>query len=137
MSERSKRDPNHISQLVYDEEANANRVKLADTEIAMELSADDGDSIESQPAKLIASAIGCAAEDNNTDVIPALDCKNLREVHVSVNGSGSVQILVSPNDSGDFFYAVGAKDVIHKICARRIKVRSVDVIGDVHLVGRS
>jgi hypothetical protein len=43
---RSKNlDPVHMLQHSYDEDVEAFKVKLADTEMAMELSADDGDSV--------------------------------------------------------------------------------------------
>lgn len=135
---RSKLDPTHIAQLTYDENSEAMKVKMTDSEMSIELDANDGDSVRTEPTKLTASAIDCTADDNGTDVIPALDCQNMREVHVSVDGSGEAQIYVSPNDSGNFFYYIGNNlGGVHQICARRIKVVSVDVIGNVHLVGRS
>jgi len=134
---RSKADPNHISQLTFDEESNSTRVKLVDTQINMELDANDGDSVTSHPVKLTASALGCSSDDNGIDIIPPLDCSSLKEVRVSINGGGYINVMVSPNDSGDFFYLVGGHDETLQICARRIKVKSVDAIGDVHLVGRS
>lgn len=137
MSDRSKLDQTHIAQLSFDEDSRAMKVKIMDTEMNMELSAEAGDSVTSQPAKFMASAMGCEIEDNGTDVIPAMPCSNLREVHVSIEGCGSVDVFVSPLDSGDFFYAVGHSDSIIKICARRIKVKAYNVIGNVHLVGRS
>lgn len=135
--ERSRLDPTQIAQMTYDEVSRATKVKLQDTEMNMELSADDGDSVLSEPVKLVTSAVGCDEADNNSDVIPALDCSKLREVHVSVEGTGSVDVLLSPVDSGDFFYTAGHADAIIKVCARRIKVKSNNVVGNVHLVGRS
>jgi hypothetical protein len=137
MSQRSKFDPSQIAQMTFDELSKSNKVKLVDTEISMELDHKDGDSITSHPAKLLASAVGCDLEDAGSDVIPALDCSSLREIRVDVEGSGSCVVLVSPIDQGDFFYEVGGPGQLHKICARRIKVLSQNVIGDVHLVGRS
>lgn len=135
---RSKLDPTHIAQLTYDENSEAMKVKMTDSEMSIELDANDGDSVRTEPTKLTASAIDCTVADNGTDVIPALDCQNMREVHVSVDGSGEAQIYVSPNDSGNFFYYIGNNlGGVHQICARRIKVVSVDVVGNVHLVGRS
>lgn len=136
MSQRSKFDPNQIAQMTFDEPSKSNKVKLVDTQISMELD-HKSDSVTCHPAKLMASAIGCDLEDAGTDVIPALDCSSLKEVRVDVEGSGSCVILASPVDSGDFFYEVGGPGQLHKICARRIKVLSQNVVGDVHLVGRS
>lgn len=134
--ERSKRDPSHIAQLVFDEESLANKVKLTDTEINIELS-HKKDSVIAHPAHLVVSALGCTPFDNGETVIPALFCSSLREVRVDVDGTGSIRIMASPTDKGDFFYHVGGAGVVHKICARRIKVEAYEVKGDVHLVGRS
>lgn len=137
MNQRSQLDPNHIVQLAFDEKSRANRVKIEDTQFSMELNHEDGDSVTSHPAKLTASVLGVTSEDNGKIIIPALDCSSLREVHVSIEGTGDIHILVSPTDSGDFFYFVGQQDKITNICARRIKIKSIDVVGNVHLVGRS
>lgn len=48
MAGRSKLDPNQISQFEHDEENCAKRVTIVNTEMAMELSADDGDSVQGQ-----------------------------------------------------------------------------------------
>lgn len=134
---KSKQDPSHITQMTFDEDSWAVRTKLVDTEMNMELSAEDGDSVISQPAKFMASAMECTAEDKDKDVIPPMPCANLREIHVSTEGTAGVSVLVSPQDSGDFFYAIGGSDAILKICARRIKVKLLSGEGNVHLVGRS
>ena len=135
---RSKLDANQIIQYVYDSVNEALKVKLQDTEIAMELSATDGDSVTSHPVKLTASALGVTSPaDDGTDIIPALDCSNLSQVRVDINGTGAVQVMASPNDSGSYFYVVGAGGSVLTICARRIKVVSTNAAGDVHLVGRS
>lgn len=135
---RSKLDPSQIAQYVYDSVSEAYKVKLQDTDISMELSATDGDSVTSHPAKLTASALGVVSPaDDASDIIPALDCSSLKDVHVSINGTGTVTVMVSPNDSGSYFYSVGGAGAIIPICARRVKVVSVNANGDVHLVGRS
>lgn len=45
---RSKADPNQIVQITFDEELEAVRVHVLPTEMQMELSAEDGDSIQTQ-----------------------------------------------------------------------------------------
>jgi len=45
---KSKRDPNHIIQHEHDELSGAKKVKLIDTEMSIELDADDGDSVRCQ-----------------------------------------------------------------------------------------
>lgn len=134
---KSRFDVNHIKKLTFDEKSLANRVTVVGTEFNLSLNSDEGDNVESRPSKLVASILGCTEEDNGSIIIPALDCKNLREVHVSIEGTGSVIVWVSPTDKGDFFYQLGGSDQILSVCARRIKVQSVNVVGTVHLVGRS
>jgi len=136
MAEEIKKDPIRIARDEHDPVSKAKKVKIIDTEMSMELDHLDGDSVTSHPAKLSASVIGVEVADNGTDIIPPLDCSSMRKVSVTVVGSGSVKILVSPVDVGDVWKEVIVSD-INEICARRIKIESVDVVGDVHLVGRS
>lgn len=134
----SRRDAAQIAKFEHDEASNSKRVKITDTQINVELDHTDGDSITSHPAKLIASALGVVSPaDDGSEIIPALDCSSLREVRVDINGAGTVDIQVSPEDSGSYFYSIGGAGSIIPICARRIKVISTNANGDVHLVGRS
>jgi len=137
MTGKIKKDTTHILRDEHDPVSKAKRVKITDTEMNMELNHLDGDSVTSHPAKLTASAIGVEVADAGQEVIPALDCSSLKQVRVDVDGSGGVEVYVSPNDSGSFFIKVGTESMIIDVCARRIKIVSVDAIGDVHLVGRS
>jgi len=134
----AKMDVTHIWRRVFDALSDALKVKVVDTALAIELDHADGDSVESHPAKLIASSLGVASPaDDSTEIIPPLDCSSLRELRVDIDGSGSVSILVSPVDSGSFFYSIGGAGSTLPVCARRVKVVSVNANGDVHLVGRS
>jgi hypothetical protein len=134
----NKLDQAQIIKTVFDDVSEALKVKIQDTELAIELSAADGDSVTSQPVKLVASVTGVVSPaDDATDIIPALDASNLSVVRVDVNGTGTANIYASPADSGSYFYLVGASGTTHTICARRIKVTSVNANGDVYLVGRS
>jgi hypothetical protein len=45
MAEKTRLDMVHIAQLSFDEELGASRVHLVDADLAIELSADDGDSV--------------------------------------------------------------------------------------------
>ena len=134
---RSKRDTTQIQQFEHDEAANAKRVKITDTELSIELNHADGDSVTTHPAKLIVSVTGVEVTDNGTEIIPPMDCSSLRQIKVDIDGTGDVEVWVSPTDSGPFFYSIGNASTITDICARRIKIKSVDAIGDVHFVGRS
>lgn len=131
---RVKKDPTHITQIEHDEASGAKRVRLVDTEIAMELDHTDGDSVTSHPAKLVISVTGLSAEDNGDEIVPAIDCSSIREIEVHIEGSGSVSVLVSPVDQGSYFIPHTGSG---KVVARRIKIVSVDAVGSVHVVGRS
>lgn len=135
---RSKLDSTQIAQFTYDEVSEAVKVKLQDTEIAMELNAADGDNVTSHPAKLSASALGVASPaDDGTEIIPPLDASSLSQVRVDIIGTGNIIVQASPVDAGNVWYVVGAQALIHNVCARRVRVMSTDAAGDVHLVGRS
>lgn len=133
---RSKLDPVQITQIEHDEDSKAKRVRIVQTEMAIELDHRDGDSVTSHPAKLAVSVRGVSEEDNGTDLVPAMDCSSIRGAKLFLDGSGEVEIMVSPVDSGDYFVEVLASQLVNLV-ARRIKIVSVDFVGDVHLVGRS
>ena len=133
---RSKLDPNQITQAEHDEQSNARRVKLVSTEFNVNLDHADGDSVTTHPAKLVVKVEGVEASDAGKEIIPAMYCSSLRKLDVRVNGSGSVEVLLSPEDKGDFFYKASKSD-LDNLCARRVKVVSINAEGDVHLVGRS
>lgn len=62
---RKNLDPIHMLQHSYDEDVEAFKMKLADTEIAMELSADDGDSIISFKPMLVLDVISNVLQDSS------------------------------------------------------------------------
>lgn len=137
-----KLDLVHIFRKVFDSASSALKVKLAATEMSMELDHTDGDSVTSHPAKLTASVTGVTSSDNGSIIIPELDCSSIRSFSISVNGTGSVALEVSLSDSEDSWTPVPefqSMEILfgQSICARRLRVRSNDVIGDVHLAGRS
>jgi len=133
----TKLDVAQIQKREHDEAHSAKRVKITDTEMNMELSHADGDSVTSHPAKLSAMAFGCDAEDNGTIIIPPIDCSSLRVISVDVQGSGSVDVEVSLSDTEDSWRSLGQFDDFRDICARRIRVKSINADGNVHLCGRS
>lgn len=134
---RSKLDPTHITQLTFDENAEAVKVKIEATEMNMELNHEDGDSVTAHPHKLSASAIGCDEADDSQVIIPPQDCSSLKEIRLYVEGTGEARIMISPADSGECWIDAGRDGETHQILARRVKVVSTDVRGNVHLVGRS
>lgn len=135
---RTKRDQLLIHQFEHDEASNAKRVKITDTEMNMELNHADGDSVTSHPAKLSASAIGVDANDASTVVIPAMDCSSLRSLSVVIDGTGDLEIEISMSDTADHWKLLGNQNGSpHEITARRVRIKSVNVVGDIHLCGRS
>lgn len=131
-----KKDPIRIARDEHDPVKKCKKVSIVETEMSIELDHKDGDSVTSHPAKLVVKAEGVDASDNGQEIIPPMDCSSLRRLSIRVNGSGTVKVMLSPEDSGDFFYEAGLGEEI-EICARRVKVISEDAEGDVHLVGRS
>lgn len=89
------------------------------------------------PESLQLSVIGCDQDDAYKFIIPPIDCSKVREVRIDVVGMGDAEIWASPTDEGDIFYRVGGSSIIHRICARRITIKSLSAVGDIHLVGRS
>ena len=128
----SPQDPNQIVRYSYDDEKNASRVTVVETEMAIELDADDGDSVQTQSrlfeAELtIANPIGI--DSVNT---LKLYCQTLDD-----GANGYVRLYVSPETSGNMWYYTGteinpssvtgetvASDRVSDVIARRMKVES-------------
>jgi hypothetical protein len=105
---RSKLDPVHIQQYVFDEETESYKVKLIPTEMSIELDAADGDNIRVIPN---------GSKLNENDQI--MSCVGMKTV--CLYGEGIVSI--SPEDEGDEFYTLIITSLQPKeICARRIKI---------------
>lgn len=108
----TKLDPVQIQRMAFDEEVNANRAKLVDTEIAVELSAEDGDSVYAIPVSLTLS------EGIHSVVGMKTLCKY-----------GATNISVSPSDEGDNFYVLAITELEPKsICARRVKIEGAGLV---------
>jgi hypothetical protein len=101
-------DPVHIEQAEHDHEAEAKRVMIVSTEMAIELSADDGDSVISKHESKIVSG-----EE------PA-DCRGMKTVCLfGICDS----VMISPADSGENWHLLSLTALVPKeICARRIKM---------------
>lgn len=134
---RTKRDANQITRYEHDEKSNAKRVIFANTEISIELDHADGDSVTAHPAKLSVTAEGVDAEDDGKIIIPAIDCSSIKTINIAVNGSGTLAIEISLSDTHDHWITLGNSTGQYDLCARRIRVKSTNVLGDVHLAGRS
>lgn len=102
----SKLDPIQMQRKVYDDQIEANRVTVVGTEMAIELSADDGDSVTAIPMSAsLAEGIHSVAGMKTLCLY------------------GSASLLVSPSDDGEDFYALSATQLQPlAICARRLKI---------------
>lgn len=148
MAKRTQRDNIQIQQFEHDEISNAKRVKIADTEIGIELDHSDGDSVTIHPSKLVVSSLGVDASDS--EIIPAQDCSSLKTLKIYIvlkSGLRNSNILtqISPVDSGDVWFTLDTnvnsnESSIMSICARRVRVLQTNPQGsfelDVHLVGQ-
>jgi len=128
-----KLDLLNIFRKVYDQASETLSVKLKSNEFSIELDHRDGDSVTSHPEKLVVKVTGVDESDKDKVIIPAMDCSSLRAIKVySENGTAIVE--VSPEDQGDYFVK---HDSNLPLVARRVRVRSINASGNVHLVGRS
>jgi len=110
---KSKLDPNQISQYEHDEETCSKKVKMVNTELAMELNADDGDSVQTQARVFEYSPASGEAIDITA-------CKEIK-----IYGTGAMEAFVSPDTSGENWISVSAfsdTSAILSVLARRMKV---------------
>ena len=147
---RTKRDVSQIQKFEHDENSNAKRVKLIDTEMGIELSHLDGDSVTVHPEKLSVSSLGVKQEDK--EIVPEIKCSSLKRIKLYVQTvSGlrdcDIALEVSPIDSGDVWYNLctvsgqSEESQVLDICARRLRIVKRAERGNaelnVHLVGQS
>lgn len=93
----------------YDEPTYSLRTTIANLEVAVELSADDGDSVISIPKTVNAYAIFTTAQSSGTIAIPPTNIAFCSEVSfVFKNEDGNVQfaIEISPSDTLDVWHQV-------------------------------
>lgn len=115
---RSKVDPIHIQQLVFDDETESYKMRMVGTEMSVELSHMDGDSVYSMTPSMTVST---------KDV--AQNCMGMKRVCAfkSDEAPSELKIEISPNAEGEEFYtlmtltAKGPSQVM-EICAARIRM---------------
>ncbi len=129
MQESSKKDPNQITRCEHDDESNSKRVMVVNTEMGMELSHSDGDSIFSIPS---VQSVSMASGD-------VVSISDFREYQV-FSDEEIDSISISPEEDGSFFVQLGGnfppKSPIFKDIGLRIKVIS-PLSTKIVLVGRS
>lgn len=106
----TKLAPHQIVQSVYDEANTAVRTTIQNMEIAVELSADDGDSVEARQPLFAGSATVVSGTPSGT-VVAQGDVRYFAEYLVAVNvisavtASGlKIQVEVSPSDTDDVWH---------------------------------
>jgi hypothetical protein len=106
----TKLAPHQIAQSVYDEPNEAVRTTIQNMEIAIELSADDGDSVEARQPLFAGSATVVSGTPSGT-VVAQGDVRYFNEYLVAVNVITSVvatglkvQIEVSPSDTDEVWH---------------------------------
>lgn len=138
ITKRSKLDPSQIVQAAYDTNLGAIKTSMVGTEVEIDLSHMSGDSMTAHPVRDAISAEGIVAPGaNGTVIIASQDCSSLSSIHVYVNGTGTATVEVSPSDFDNVWYTLGSSGSILPVCARRVRVKSVNVNGAAYLVGKS
>jgi hypothetical protein len=106
----TKLAPHQIAQSVYDEPNEAIRTTIQNMEIAIELSADDGDSVEARQPLFVGSATVVSGTPTGT-VVAQGDVRYFSEYLVSVNilsaitaSDLKIQVEVSPSDTDDVWH---------------------------------
>ena len=108
---RSKIDPVHIQQYVYDDETESLKVKLIPMEMSIELDANDGDSVKCYPAGFNFS--------NKNSPYP---CVGMKTAMLYKSDQNELKLEVSPLDDGDVWIEVQNAQNPCQICARRIRM---------------
>ena len=152
----SKLDPNQITKLTYDEANQAVKtVPAGVTTFAVELDADDGDSVQDQGRHFESSALSLGA--GTGEIVPEVACVGARDSILVVKtastivGPQQLDVEVSPTDAGDIWIVVGnvtpdltlnnvVSVAISNIVARRIRVTSATPVTsgtfDAYLIAR-
>lgn len=113
----TKLAPHQIAQNVYDEPSGSIKTSIQNMEIAIELSADDGDSIEARKALLTSKTLVSSGIATGT-VIATVDIKQLSSLLIgagvvsTITSTGlKVQIELSPSDTDEVWHYDSVLDV--------------------------
>lgn len=100
MNKRTRRDINQIAEFEHDEDTNSKKVKIVSTELAIELRADSGDSVQCQSR---CESITLSAGEE-FDISKYSRAKMYIQVK-SGSEKSYVALEISPESSGNFFVA--------------------------------
>jgi len=105
----SKLAPHQIAQDVYDEPNHSIRTTLQNLEIAIELNADDGDSVISVPKTVTAYNSLNGPQPSGAVIIAPVNVSFCSQISIMINnadGPTTVVIEVSPSDTIDVWHQV-------------------------------
>ena len=93
----------------YDEASGSLKTTLQNLEIAMELSADDGDSVTNRPQTVNSYATFSTAQSSGTIAMAPVNvsfCNNVAFVFKNQDGNVQLAIEISPSDTADVWHQV-------------------------------
>ena len=117
---RSKIDPVHIVQSVYDEETESNKVSIVGTEMSIAVSIEDGDSVTNLPKSLT-----MGVEDG------IMSCEGMKSYSLYTMPNSDVKVEVSPSKTDDIWFELTTCKTTteplmqaspKEICAARIRI---------------
>ena len=130
----TKLAPHQIAQSVYDEANTAVRTTIQNMEIAIELSADDGDSVISVPKTVNVYNGVNGPQPSGAVIIPATNVSFCTQVSIMMNNADGAELLVievSPSDTIEVWHQVATHNATsgishHEVTlfpCRRLRVR--------------
>lgn len=113
----SKLAPHQITQIVYDPSSESIKTSIQNMEIAIELDADDGDSVETR-LPLLSDSVNVGTDANNNDILITVDVRYFSEFLIAayttqaITASGlQLQVEVSPSDTDNVWHHEPELDV--------------------------
>lgn len=117
---RTKMDPIHIQQSVYDEDHEANKVMMVGTEMEIAVSIEDGDSVINLPKSLTISV-----EDG------IMLCEGMKSCQLYTMANSDIKVEVSPSKTKDIWFELTTckttteplmQQSPKEICAMRVRL---------------
>lgn len=97
----------------YDEASGSLKTTMQNLEVAVELSADDGDSVITVPKTVNAYAVFSTAQTSGTIAIPATNiafCSTVSFVFKNLDGNTQFAIQISPSDTEDVWHQISTHE---------------------------
>ncbi len=109
----SKLDPYQIQRMTFDEESNSVKVTMLPVEMAMELSADDGDSVLSIPKMQVIEA----------DADQIIDTSKAKKMNIIAGSAVACSMVINSQE-----ISLGSLSGIHDVCSPAIKVAAACIV---------